>query len=88
MHTEAKRVQAEAALRRLNAPECRLEGEEARLLTTGAITVSIAEINEPLTAIGLNAKTGLLRLANQPPNVGGAITVLKESARMPCALGK
>jgi len=46
----------------------------ARVTTLGALTASIAhEVNQPLSGIITNASTSLLMLADDPPDVAGAV---------------
>ena len=46
----------------------------ARVATVGALTASIAhEVNQPLSGIITNASTSLLMLADDPPDIDGAL---------------
>jgi C4-dicarboxylate-specific signal transduction histidine kinase len=54
----------------------------ARVATVGALTASIAhEINQPLAGIITNASTSLLMLAEDPPDVDGALESAQRTIR-------
>jgi len=54
----------------------------ARVSSLGTLTASIAhEVNQPLSGIVTNASTCLLMLANDPPNVPGAVKVVRRILR-------
>ena len=54
----------------------------ARVTTLGALTASIAhEVNQPLSGIITNASTSLLMLADDPPNINGAIESAERTIR-------
>jgi PAS domain S-box-containing protein len=54
----------------------------ARVATVGALTASIAhEINQPLSGIITNASTSLLMLAEDPPDVDGALESAQRTIR-------
>jgi PAS domain S-box-containing protein len=54
----------------------------ARVATVGALTASIAhEINQPLSGIITNASTSLLMLADEPPDIAGAIETAQRTIR-------
>jgi PAS domain S-box-containing protein len=54
----------------------------ARVATVGALTASIAhEINQPLSGIITNASTSLLMLADDPPDVAGALESAQRTIR-------
>ena len=65
-----ERRRSEDALSKLRAELAHM----ARVTTLGALTASIAhEVNQPLAGIITNASTSLLMLADDPPNIAGAI---------------
>jgi C4-dicarboxylate-specific signal transduction histidine kinase len=54
----------------------------ARVTSLGALTASIAhEINQPLSGIAINAGLCLRMLANDPPNVEGALQTARRTIR-------
>ena len=54
----------------------------ARVATVGALTASIAhEINQPLSGIITNASTSLLMLADEPPDIVGALDSAQRTIR-------
>jgi signal transduction histidine kinase len=54
----------------------------ARVTTLGALTASIAhEVNQPLSGIITNASTSLLMLAEDPPNIEGAVESAERTIR-------
>lgn len=54
----------------------------ARVATVGALTASIAhEINQPLSGIITNASTSLLMLADEPPDIVGAVDSAQRTIR-------
>ncbi|MES1255592.1 MAG: PAS domain-containing protein [Acidobacteriota bacterium] len=54
----------------------------ARVATVGALTASIAhEINQPLSGIVTNASTSLLMLADDPPDINGALESAQRTIR-------
>jgi PAS domain S-box-containing protein len=54
----------------------------ARVATVGALTASVAhEINQPLSGIITNASTSLLMLADDPPDVDGAVESAQRTIR-------
>ena len=54
----------------------------ARVATVGALTASIAhEINQPLSGIITNASTSLLMLAEDPPDIDGALESAQRTIR-------
>lgn len=54
----------------------------ARVTTLGALTASIAhEVNQPLSGIITNASTSLLMLADDPPNIDGAVESAERTIR-------
>ena len=54
----------------------------ARVATVGALTASIAhEINQPLSGIITNASTSLLMLAEEPPDIVGALDSAQRTIR-------
>jgi C4-dicarboxylate-specific signal transduction histidine kinase len=54
----------------------------ARVATVGALTASIAhEINQPLSGIITNASTSLLMLADDPPDIAGALESAQRTIR-------
>jgi signal transduction histidine kinase len=54
----------------------------ARVATVGALTASIAhEINQPLSGIVTNASTSLLMLADEPPDIVGAVDSAQRTIR-------
>jgi PAS domain S-box-containing protein len=73
-----ERKQAENAL---NAMRSEL-AHAARVATVGALTASIAhEINQPLAGIITNASTSLLMLADDPPDIDGALDSAQRTIR-------
>lgn len=73
-----ERKQSESALN-----EMRSELAHAtRVATVGALTASIAhEINQPLSGIVTNASTSLLMLADDPPDIAGALETAQRTIR-------
>ena len=54
----------------------------ARVTTLGALTASIAhEVNQPLSGIITNASTSLLMLADDPPDIAGALEAAQRTIR-------
>ena len=54
----------------------------ARVTTLGALTASIAhEVNQPLSGIITNASTSLLMLADDPPDIVGALEAAQRTIR-------
>jgi PAS domain S-box-containing protein len=54
----------------------------ARVMSLGTLTASIAhELNQPLSGIVTNASTCIRMLANDPPNVDGAIETARRTIR-------
>ena len=54
----------------------------ARVTTLGALTASIAhEVNQPLAGIITNASTSLLMLADDPPDIAGALEAAQRTIR-------
>ena len=54
----------------------------ARVTTLGALTASIAhEVNQPLSGIITNASTSLLMLADDPPDIAGALETAQRTIR-------
>jgi PAS domain S-box-containing protein len=74
--TEGKR--AEEALDRARSELAHV----TRVMSLGALTASIAhEVNQPLAGIITNASTCLRMLAEEPPNVGGAVETARRTIR-------
>ena len=73
-----ERRRAEDALNRLRGELAHM----ARVTTLGALTASIAhEVNQPLSGIITNASTSLLMLADDPPDIDGALESAQRTIR-------
>jgi signal transduction histidine kinase len=71
---ECNRLYARLAV----AVAARSREREARLMSIDAVAVAIAhEVGQPLTAVNLQAKSGMNWLARQPPNVERAVGSLR-----------
>ncbi|WP_455281253.1 PAS domain-containing protein [Cupriavidus necator] len=78
MQDVTERRQSEEAVHRLRAELTHV----SRVNSLGALTASIAhEINQPLAGIMTNANTGLRMLGAAPPNVEGALEIMRRTIR-------